>query len=592
MSAGVGLSVGATRLAAVVVGRAALSRTSVLTRFPHRPPEVGVPSENPNLNERGLILTDFVDRTGDPVGIVAADGSTHRADGVLADALRALLLALGAGRPPDEPVAVTYPAHWRETAVHALRNALAAVPEFAHPTPAAVVSDATAALTALQDDPGVPTRGVIALCDFGGTGTSITLVDAGAGYAPLAPTVRHTDLSGDLVDQALLTHVINDLSAAGSIDLSGTSAIGSLTKLRGQCRGAKERLSTASVTALVADVPGHHGEVRLTRNELDDAIRQPVADFAGVLQETLERNGVRELAAVASVGGGARIPIITTTLSEHFRVPVITNGQPELTAAIGGGLTAVRGTIEEGQTSMAAAAPAAMATAMAPEVVPSADESAPSGTFGALAWSDANDLPDVAPTDPYDYDSPADPDAAADIRPQIDFQRDPQEDERTARALPWYRRPAVVMAAAVVVLLAAVAAGLFVMRSGDTPPAPASTTAPASPPASSAAPPPPQTQEPSPEIVTQDAPPPPVTQTVTAPPSEPPPASPPPEATEPPPASPPPPATEPPPASPPPANPPPEATQPPPPAVPTLPYETIPGLPFVPNPIQPPQPAP
>ena len=291
-----------------------------------------------------------------------------------------------------------------------------------------LVSDATAALTALQDDPGVPTRGVIALCDFGGTGTSITLVDADAGYAPLAPTVRHTDLSGDLIDQALLTHVINDLSAAGSIDLSGTSAIGSLTALRAQCRGAKERLSTESVTSLMADVPGHRGEVRLTRNELDDAIRQPVADFAGVLQDTLQRNGVRELAAVASVGGGARIPIVTTTLSEHFRVPVITNGQPELTAAIGGGLTAVRGTVEDGQTAMAAAASsAAAATAMAPELAAPADEMAPTGEFGALAWSDANDVPEVAPTDPYDYDSPADSD---DIRPQIAFQRDPDDEER------------------------------------------------------------------------------------------------------------------------------------------------------------------
>ena len=380
MSDGVGLSIGATRLAAVVLGRAALTRTSVLTRFPHRPPEVGVPSENPNLNERGLILTDFVDRVGDPVGIVAADGSTHRADGVLADALRALLLTLTGGRPPAEPVAVSYPAHWRQAAVESLRSALAVVPEFGNPGPVTLVSDATAALTALQDDPGVPTRGVIALCDFGGTGTSITLVDADAGYAPLAPTVRHTDLSGDLVDQALLTHVINDLSAAGSIDLSGTSAIGSLTALRAQCRGAKERLSTESVTSLMADVPGHRGEVRLTRNELDDAIRQPVVDFAGVLQDTLQRNGVRELAAVASVGGGARIPIVTTTLSEHFRVPVITNGQPELTAAIGGGLTAVRGTVEDGQTAMAAAASsAAAATAMAPELAAPADEMSPTG---------------------------------------------------------------------------------------------------------------------------------------------------------------------------------------------------------------------
>ncbi|WP_333894142.1 Hsp70 family protein [Mycolicibacterium gadium] len=588
MSDGLGLSVGATRLAAVVVGRAALSRTSVLTRFGHRPPEVGVPSENPNLNERGLILTDFVDRVGDPVGIVAADGSTHLADGVLADALRALLLTLTGGRPPVDPVAVTYPAHWRPAAVESLRNALAAVPELGQPDPAPLVSDATAAVRALQDDPGVPTRGVIALCDFGGTGTSVTLLDADAGYAQLAPTVRHTDLSGDLVDQALLTHVINDLSAAGSIDLSGTSAIGSLTRLRAECRNAKERLSTASVTSLMADVPGHRGEVRLTRNELDDAIRHPVTDFAGVLQETLERNGVRELAAVATVGGGARIPIITTTLSDRFRVPIITNGQPELTAAIGGGLTAVRGTVDDDQTAMAAAAAAAApATQLAPEVVPPADEMAPSGSFGALAWSDANDVPDVAPAGHYEYDSPADPD---DVRPQIQFQPDQHDDERSAKALPWYRRPAVALAAGVLVVLVALAAALiFVMRGGETPPETASTTAPSQPPEpmtmTSVAPPPPSdTQAPQPEPVPQEAPPP-VTETVTASPSEPPPPSPPP--TEPAPS--PPPTSE---APPPTTTQPPASTPPPPPTVPTLPYETIPGLPFVPNPIQPPQPAP
>lgn len=585
MSDGLGLSIGATRLTAVVVGRAALSRTAVLTRFPHRPPEVGVPSENPNLNERGLILTDFVDRVGDPVGIVAADGSTHLADGVLAEALRALLLTLTGGRPPADPVAVTYPAHWRPAAVEGLRSALAAVPEFGA---APLVSDATAAVTALQNDPGVPTRGVIALCDFGGTGTSITLLDADAGYAPIAPTVRHTDLSGDLVDQALLTHVINDLSAAGNIDLSGTSAIGSLTRLRAECRNAKERLSTASVTSLMADVPGHRGEVRLTRNELDDAIRQPVADFAGVLQETLERNGVRGLAAVASVGGGARIPIITTTLSDRFRVPVIANGQPELIAAIGGGLTAVRGTVEDGQTALAAAAAAAApATEMAPEVP--ADEIAPASDVGALAWSDANDVPDVAPTDHYDYDSPADsPADPADVRPQIQFQSDPHQDERSAKALPWYRRPEIAMGAGVLAVLVALAAAvIFVMRTGDTAPAPASTPSPEPMTMTSVPPPAPsETEAPAQETATEEAPPPPVTETVTAPPSEPPPTTPPPAETTPPP---PPPTSEVPPPT---TTQPPPSTPPPPPTIPTLPYETIPGLPFVPNPIQPPQPAP
>jgi hypothetical protein len=564
MADGVGLSVGATNLAAVVVGRTAVMRSPVITLYPHRPPEVGVPSENPNLNERGLIIADFTERVGDPVGIVASDGSTHRADALLADALRAMLFAVGRGGP----VGVTYPAHWRPSAVDALRNALAAVPEFSRPQAPPLVSDATAALTALQNDPGLPTRGVVALCDFGGTGTSITLADAANGLAPIGPTVRHADLSGDLVDQALLTHVINDLAAAGTIDLSSTSAIGSLTRLRGQCRGAKERLSTTAVTSLVAELPGHRSEVRLTRNELDEAIRQPLADFAGVLQETVDRNGIRpgDLVAVASVGGGARLPIVTTTLSENFRVPVVTTAQPELTAAIGGGLVAVRGTVPVGATGMAAAAPVAAAAAAATEMAPASQpEDAASSTFGALAWSDAEDLPEVAPTDPYDFAVPADTGGA---RPQMQF--DPAPVEGRAASLPWYRSPAVVIGAGAIVVLAALAAAvLFVMRE-DTAPTPAATTTVTTTPTTTAAAPPstqpapPQTQAPPPtRTVTHRQAPPPVTVTEAPPP-------PPPTSEAPPPPSTPEPTTEP--------------TTAPPPWSPTAPYPTIPGLPWVPAP--------
>jgi len=63
-----------------------------------------VPSENPRLDEPGLVITDFVDRVGDPIGIVAADGSVHRSEALVVDGLRALASAVG-GRTLSESVA-------------------------------------------------------------------------------------------------------------------------------------------------------------------------------------------------------------------------------------------------------------------------------------------------------------------------------------------------------------------------------------------------------------------------------------------------------------------------------------------------------
>jgi hypothetical protein len=525
MTERLGLSVGATNLAAVVVDRAAVTRSPVLTLYPHRPPEVGVPSENPHLGEPGLILTDFVDRTGDPVGILAADGSSHRGEVLLADALRALLYALTRGRTPDGPVGVTHPAHWGPAAVDALRASLAEHPEFRS---AAVVSDATAALAALAADPGLPGGGVVALCDLGGSGTTVTLA-AGDGLAPVGPGVRHADFSGALVDQALLTHVLADLSAAGAVDVTGTSAIGSLTRLRAACRAAKERLSTETVTALTVELPGHRSEVRLTRTELDEAIRAPVGALVGVVRDAMRRNGFQDadLVAVATSGGGARIPLVTTTLSENFRVPVVTTPQPELAAAVGAGLTAAMSGVDaQDATALAPAAPVA-AAAGGDMAAAAAGDMAASSAFGALAWSDAEDVPDVAPVGDYDYavdyaDAEADPGDGA--RPGLQFGERELTDHDAHAGAAWYRRPAVALGAGAVAVLIALVVAIFFVRGYDS--EPAETTAPSAVTTTTEAPAPapapeqteaPVTQAPEPETVTQTEPPP-VTITETAPP--------------------------------------------------------------------------
>ena len=151
--------------------------------------------------------------------------------------------------------------------------------------------------------------------------------------------MRHSDFSGDLPDQALLTAVMANLPG------TGTSAMGSLARLRAECRTAKERLSAGTVATLLDEVDGPNGDIRVTRTELHDAIGDSLDSFMAFVQKTLESNGIRgsDLAAVVTVGGVANLPLVTTMLSGRLQVPVVTTPRPQLTAAIGGALRAARG---------------------------------------------------------------------------------------------------------------------------------------------------------------------------------------------------------------------------------------------------------
>jgi cell division ATPase FtsA len=483
-----GLSIGATNLAAVTAERA-VTRKPVLTLYDQRSPEVGVPAENPKLNEPGLVISGFVERAGDPGGIAAADSNTHRNETLVADALRALAYTATDGRPLPDAVAVTHPAHW---------VALSRVSEWSRGR-LALLPDSTAALFALQLNPGLPNGGTVAVCDFGGSGATVSLVDAANGYQAIVPAVRTEDFSGDRIDQAVLTHVVGDLSSAGSFDSSATSAIGSLQSLRIACRYAKEQLSSSMETELTAEVPGYRGEIRLSRAELEDAIRQPLHGFIDFLHEVLERNGIRpiDLAAIASVGGGASIPLVTRTLSEQSGALVVTAPRPHLTAAVGAALRAARGP-GDSATALAPTAAGSALDAMTLADIPRAPASAP-----ALAWSEADDDSGIMPIRPGEYDDEPASGAVAPLRarPRRDLAPEPVVTGTSGDA--WYRRPLVVAIGTALAVLAIVAGVLMAIRhtssnaptpSVSTTPAPATssevrdTQAPSSSPASSSAP--------------------------------------------------------------------------------------------------------
>ncbi len=223
MSDPLGLSIGTTNLVAARVGNQPVIRRSVVSFAD------------------GSVLDGFVERVGDPVPLVAPDGAPHQADRLLVEALGDLIDATG-GQPPTE-LAIAVPAYWGMASLRSLRTALRADPTLAPDgMPARLVSDAVASLTALQANPGLPAQGVLALLDFGGSGTSITLADAGASFEPIDETTRYADFAGDQIDQTLLSHIVNGIAATGGIDPAATAAVGSLSRLREECRSAKERL--------------------------------------------------------------------------------------------------------------------------------------------------------------------------------------------------------------------------------------------------------------------------------------------------------------------------------------------------------------
>ncbi|MEO6793746.1 MAG: Hsp70 family protein [Mycobacterium sp.] len=445
-----GMSVGATTLAAVTADRA-ITRRPVLTLFRDRPSQIGMPSEksagNPDLNERGLVVTDFVDRVGGGEPVVAGDGSTHRAEQLLGDGLHALAYAATEGRPIPPAVAVTYPAHWLPGAVGALRTALGRVSEWAQ-HPVSLISDTTAVLTALQANPGLPDHGIVAVCDFGGSGTNITLVDAGRGFEPIGATHRNTTFSGDVIDQALLDHVVADLGGAGD----GPPTVGSLTRLRGLCRDAKEQLSTETVAELV----GFHGGVWLTRVELEEALRQPLDGFFTVLQNVFDDAEVLPgaLSAIVSVGGGANMPAVTAGLSQRFETAVISSPRPQLTAAIGAALSVAGNVVATPKKAHPPAEPPPFPEAMPPvEPTPPPVESAPEAVLQPLM------TPPPPPPPPPPRTAPVSPRQPAALEPG---------DSGGPAVVEWYRRPIpVVILAALVALLLGVVAVLVLRHVAD-----------------------------------------------------------------------------------------------------------------------------
>lgn len=517
MSQSLGLSIGVANLVAARAGSAPVTRSSVLTLFEHRPTEVGLPEENPNLTTPGLVLRGFVERVGDRAPLVAADGTKYLGAALTVEAIEAMARTVGYGTP----ISIAVPAYWSDEQFAALREEFFAQSDLARGGVAPMlVSDATAAVAALRGTPGFPADGVVALCDFGAGGTTVTVLDAHAGFAPVGPAVRHTDFSGDAIDQLIVDHLLaSDVSTA----ILGSARTGSQTRLLAACRRAKEQLSTAAVST-VAGAPGEAAQ--LTRTEFEQLISPPLDRFIASLQDTLRRNGITNanLRAVAIVGGGASIPLIAARLSQRFGVPVRSAAQPSSLAALGAAAIGARYAAGGDETAAAAAVetPTEMVGTAGLGVTQAAWAAQATDVDDALAWSQDADSDEPVPYTGRDATG--------------EYASEAKEFEYPEQGgLPWYKRTALVLtvAGAVVAVLVAAALAIGLLMTKSTPAPPKSPSSPPPPPQTVTitgpndsttvtvvpAPPPPSSEAPATTTTTTPPPEPSTTTTTTPPPS-------------------------------------------------------------------------
>ncbi len=279
----------------------------------------------------------------------SVDGSVHDPSLLLVEALDALIDETG-GEAATSNITMAVPAHWGAEALRGMQTALNTHADFVHGGIAPrIVPDSVAALTALNSDSRLPDKGVVALLDFGGGGTSITLADAASDFTPVGDTLRYEDFSGDLVDQALMLHALDNAGRGDGVDPASTAVVGQFAGLREECRLAKERLSTEDTTELAFDLSGRRTRMEISRAEFDSLIEERLEGVLAAFDDMLRRNKIRsgDLAAVAMAGGTAKIPVVAQRLSSHTKTSVITATQPGLATAVGAVKLSARRPIEQ-----------------------------------------------------------------------------------------------------------------------------------------------------------------------------------------------------------------------------------------------------
>lgn len=204
---------------------------------------------------------------------------------------------------------------------------------------ALLVPAPVAATVKLACDCVLPSEGNVAVYDFGGGTIDLSLVRRdGDRFSTLGEPSGMSDFGGIDVDDMLLSYVDSRLGGAlAELDLSDPAAMATLTRLRAECRTAKERLSYEAEVTIDASLAGEPDLLTVRRHEFEELLFPRLDESIDALERLIESVDLRtsDIDALGLVGGSARIPLVAELIRARTHIPVVVDDNPELTIALG-----------------------------------------------------------------------------------------------------------------------------------------------------------------------------------------------------------------------------------------------------------------
>ncbi|WP_091470496.1 Hsp70 family protein [Paenarthrobacter nitroguajacolicus] len=327
---------------------------------------VGEAAERRGLDDPRRMVREFKRRIGDSVPLAVGDSWLAPEDVYARMARWVVDRAEEREGSAPSSIIMTHPAAWGQ---HRTSLVLAAL-NVAGLQDITLISEPEAAALHYASQTRVDDGSIVAVYDLGGgTFDTAVLRKAGAGNFELLgrPDGIET-LGGADFDAAVLRHVMGHLGEGAALDASSPETLAALSRLRRECREAKEALSLDSEASVAVSLPGTQLSVRLVRSEFEAMIEAPVRDTVDALQRSLRSINLeaQDLSAVLLIGGSSRIPLVAELISVELDRPIAVDADPKSSICLG---AAVAGLRRSGSSAVDAASTASALASAAEESV-------------------------------------------------------------------------------------------------------------------------------------------------------------------------------------------------------------------------------